>query len=144
MIKICMNGDRTKNDTPCVPISTEDYLSDMHWFLSRGVEIFHIHFRDSHGFESLEQSIIEPQFSTLKKAIPSCKIGIGTPLQNGLTSKKRQQLISQWTWSPDFASLNLSEEGSLELAEILDNKQVPIEYGIFSMTDALNFEKYHL
>ena len=139
-----MNGDRSKFDTPYVPITINEYLEEIEWFISKGINVFHIHFRDLTGNESLEQLIIEPQFMHLKKIFPSCKIGIGTPLQHGMTSEKREQLISQWTWSPDFVSLNLSEEGSIELSKILNSKQIPIEYGIFSMLDALTFEKFDL
>ena len=49
--------------------------------------------------------------------------------------------ISAWTWKPDYISLNIPEEGSDELAQLLIEKKVPIEYSCFTIDDALAFEK---
>lgn len=47
-------------------------------------------------------------------------IGIGSPLQNRINSKSREELISNWSnFKPDFISVNLSEEGSIDLVNIL-------------------------
>lgn len=139
MIKIAMNGGRSKAENPSVPVTVEEYAREIAWFMEQGVSAFHIHFRDEEGRESLAQQVVEPQFRQLKERFPACLIGIGSPLQGGITSAIRHTLVLQWTWQPDFISLNLSEEGSLELIPVLREKQVPIEYGIFSMQDARIF-----
>ena len=139
MIKIAMNGGRSKADNPAIPVSVEEYAREIAWFMKQGVSMFHIHFRNAEGEESLQQKEIEPQFRQLKERFPACRIGIGSPLQNGMTAEKRHELVAEWTWSPDFISLNLSEKGSLELVPVLREKQIPIEFGIFSMQDAKAF-----
>ncbi|MDY2987425.1 MAG: hypothetical protein SOR77_07310 [Peptoniphilus sp.] len=54
-------------------------------------------------------------------------IGIGSPLQNGINSKSREELISNWSnFKPDFISVNLSEEGSINLINILKEKDIKI------------------
>ena len=139
MIKIAMNGGISKDMNPHVPTTTEEYAKEIEWFLKHGVRHFHIHFRDADGRESLEQSVIEPQFNELKERFPDAFIGIGSPLENGMTAAKREQTVSAWTWRPDYISLNVAEEGSDRLSAILKEKQIPVEYGLVTMEDAETF-----
>lgn len=143
MIKICMNGGISKVQFPYTPTTLEEYVREISWFMDRGIKEFHIHFCDAAGKESLIQEIIEPQFAQLKQLFPQCHIGIGTPLQNGMTDAKRQKLIRPWTWKPDYISLNLSEPGHKAMSDLFIQKQIPVEYSIFTMEDAHTFEKYN-
>ena len=139
MIKISMNGGVSKAQNPYVPITVEEYAAEIGQFLQLGIKHFHIHFRDAGGKESLEQEVVLPQFLALKKRFPNCQIGIGSPLQNGMTAAKRQKAIAAWTWRPDYISVNVCEEGSCALSKTLQQLQVPIEYGIFTLADAEEF-----
>ena len=139
MIKISMNGGVSKAQNPYVPITVEEYAAEIGQFLQLGIKHFHIHFRDAGGKESLEQEVVLSQFLALKKRFPNCQIGIGSPLQNGMTAAKRQKAIAAWTWRPDYISVNVCEEGSCALSKTLQQLQVPIEYGIFTLADAEEF-----
>ena len=140
LVKICMNGGAAKADLPTVPISVEDYEREIPAFMQMGVFDFHIHFRDGGGTDTLAQEAVEPQFRYLKERFPLCRIGIGSPLGPARTPALREKQVGAWTgWRPDYISLNICEERSLELGAILQAKAVPIEWGIFTMADARAF-----
>ncbi|EHR31972.1 hypothetical protein HMPREF9709_01785 [Helcococcus kunzii ATCC 51366] len=135
--KICLNGGLFPTQEVKVPITLKQYVKEIQFFINKGILNFHIHFRDSYGNESLDENIIYPQFRFLKDKFPMINIGIGSPLQNGINSKLREDLISNWyNFKPDFISVNLSEKGSIDLINILKEKDIKIEYGIFSLKDA--------
>lgn len=141
MIKIALNGGKPKEENLNLPTTFEEYKKEIDWFQAHGLHDFHIHFRDPEGFDTLQQKYVEPQWEALKTACPGCRIGIGSPLLFGRTHEKRMEEISAWTWKPDYISLNIPEEGSDELAQLLIQKNVPIEYSCFTIDDALAFEK---
>ena len=142
MIKIALNGSWLKEEKPYVPVTTEEYLKDIKWFMDRGIRHFHIHFRDENGHDSLDMKAIRPQFEALKKAFPDCLIGVGSPLGEDRTSALRLRQVKDWTdWKPDYISVNICEEGRAEFVELLREKGVPIEFGIFDMEDAKTYVK---
>lgn len=142
MIKISMNGGWSKKDRPYAPVCIEEYEKEIEWFMEHGIDHFHIHFRDDEGIDTLDEKFVRPQFEYLKKKFPGCRIGVGSPLLNGRTSEIRYQQISQWTdWKPDYISLNVFEEGLKPTAELLIQKGVPIEYGLFDYEDIEVFEE---
>ncbi|UPQ85944.1 hypothetical protein M0R79_00795 [Ignavigranum ruoffiae] len=101
--EICLNGGLFPTEEVKVPITLEQYVKEIQFFINEGIVNFHIHFRDSDGNESLDEHIISPQFRFLKDKFPMINIGIGSPLQNGINSKLREELISNWSnFKPDF------------------------------------------
>ena len=48
----------------------------------------------------------------------------------------RAAAIAGWTERPDLVSLNFSEEGSVELAELLSQRGIGIEAGIWTVQEA--------
>ena len=142
MIKISMNGGWSKTDRPYAPVCIEEYEKEIEWFLNHGVDHFHIHFRDINGVDTLDEKYVRPQFEYLKNRFPGCLIGVGSPLLNGRTSEIRYAQVLEWNdWKPDYISLNVCEDGLEEMSALLAEKNIPIEYGIFTFGDALTFEK---
>ncbi len=140
MIKIALNGGMPKSQDPDVPATVDEYAEELRWFVSQGLEYFHIHFRDDEGNDTLEQSIVQPQFEALKAMFPGIQIGIGSPLLYGRTSGMRLEQISRWDgWKPDYISVNIPEEGCDELVELLNSKGVPMEIACFTIDDAYTF-----
>lgn len=141
MIKIALNGGKSKEENPNLPTTFAEYKQEIDWFQAHGLHDFHIHFRDPAGLDTLEQKYVQPQWEALKTAYPGCRIGIGSPLLFRRTHEKRMAEIDAWTWKPDYISLNIPEEGSDELARLLIKKNVPIEYSCFTIDDAYAFKK---
>lgn len=54
VVKVCLNGSRDKAQHPRLPVTVDEYVSNIEVLMRNGVSTFHIHFRDTDGLESLE------------------------------------------------------------------------------------------
>ena len=76
MIKIALNGGKSKEENPNLPTTFAEYKQEIDWFQAHGLHDFHIHFRDPEGYDTLEQKYVQPQWEALKTACPGCRIGM--------------------------------------------------------------------
>lgn len=141
MIKVCLNGGRTRQEHPGIPVTLDEVIADIHALRNHGAEHFHVHLRDNEGMETFDNRLLAPQMQILKQRFPDIKIGLSSNLFNGMTPKRRHQKISEWEFLPDYISVNLSEPGSIELWEMLKDKGIKPEAGIWSFDDAEIFVK---
>lgn len=141
VFKVCLNGGRTKQEHAGIPVTLDEVIADIHALKNLGVEHFHVHLRDNEGMETFENRLLAPQMQILKKRFPDIKIGLSSNLFNGMTPERRYQNISEWEFQPDYISVNLSEPGSIELWNLLKNKGIKPEAGIWSLEDAEIFVK---
>ncbi|PSL40251.1 uncharacterized protein (DUF849 family) [Planomicrobium soli] len=144
VIQVCLNGGRTKQEHARVPITLDEIIKDIHILKNLGVEHFHIHLRDGDGKETFENRLLAPQMQVLRQQFPDIKIGLSTNLFDGMTPEIRLRQINGWRFNPDYVSVNLSEPGSLTLWEVLKNKAIKTEAGIWTMDDAELFTKNKL
>lgn len=107
MIKIALNGGKSKEENPNLPTTFAEYKQEIDWFQAHGLHDFHIHFRDPAGLDTLEQKYVQPQWEALKTACPGCRIGIGSPLLFGRTHEKRMAEISA-PWIRPYRSISIS------------------------------------
>ncbi len=140
MVKIALNGGMPKEINPDVPTTVDEYSEEIRWFVEQGLRYFHIHFRDAEGMDSLEQAVVQPQWEELKARFPQIQIGVGSPLLFGRTQEQRMEQVGKWEgWKPDYISVNVPEEGTVEFMRLLREKGVPMEVSCFTMEDARVF-----
>ncbi|QHJ70969.1 3-keto-5-aminohexanoate cleavage protein [Planococcus halotolerans] len=144
VIKVCLNGGRTKRGHAGIPVTLDEIIGDIHTLRKLGVEHFHVHLRDNEGMETFENHLLAPQMRVLKQRFPDIKIGLSSNLFNGMTPERRYKNIRGWEFRPDYISVNLSEPGSIELWNLLKNKGIKPEAGIWSLNDAEIFVKNNL
>jgi uncharacterized protein (DUF849 family) len=144
VIKVCLNGGRTKQDHSKIPIALDEISEDIRVLKNLGAEHFHIHLRDSEGKETFDNALLAPQMQVLRQQHPDIKIGLSSNLFDGMTQEIRFQKISGWEFKPDYVSVNLSEPGSLALWDLLKEKGIKPEAGIWAMDDAEMFVKNKL
>jgi uncharacterized protein (DUF849 family) len=125
-IKAALNGNRNPLETT-VPITPEQLASDAYDAHTAGAFAVHIHPRDTNGRESLEPDDVANAVAAIKGMIP---VGVTTGLWITGDANKRHELVSQWHDAPDFASVNMDEEGAVELAELLISKGIGVEPGV--------------
>ena len=91
MIKIALNGGKSKEENPNLPTTFAEYKQEIDWFQAHGLHDFHIHFRDPAGLDTLEQKYVQPQWEALKTACPSTpwKFSRKNPLLNTAGTKSR-------------------------------------------------------
>jgi uncharacterized protein (DUF849 family) len=107
--------------------------------LTAGAGAVHLHVRSPSGVESLDPDDVARTLRAVKSAAPDSAIGISTGAWIVPDPADRLRLANAWEILPDFASVNFSEEGAADLAELLLSRGVGVEAGL---CDAGNAEVF--
>jgi uncharacterized protein (DUF849 family) len=141
-IKACLNGGRRPEEHPAVPVTPRQLAAAARDAVAAGAEAVHLHPRDRDGRESLEAADIGAAVAAVRAACPGTPIGVSTGLWiAGGDARSRRELTGWWAdledaQRPDFASVNVGEEGFAELVEQLRRMGVGAEAGVWSTGDA--------
>ncbi|MDG6911137.1 MAG: 3-keto-5-aminohexanoate cleavage protein [Nitrososphaerota archaeon] len=138
MLQATLNGGLTKADHPAVPVSTQELVRDAKACVHYGANAFHIHPRDAKGRETLNPEIVDDVVNKVKAA---CGVAVGVTTGAWIEPKVRLRVaqVRRWT-SPDYATVNLSEEGSTEVMRALLEAGVGIEAAVWTMEDVHRLE----
>ena len=139
LIKAAINGGRTKAEHPAIPVTPEELVSDVLECLNAGARAIHLHVRSSTGTESLMPEDIARTLQALKSAAPQAPIGVTTGAWIVPEPSERFQQVAAWEVQPDFASVNFSEQGAVELAQLLLARGVGVEAGLCDPLAAESF-----
>ena len=90
-----------------------------------------MHVRDTVANESVRAEDVERVVTALRAAVPSTPIGVSTHFGIVGDAEQRHTLVTEWSVLPDFASVNFNEPGAALLAELLMDKGVGVEAGLF-------------
>jgi uncharacterized protein (DUF849 family) len=131
-IKACLNGGR---DEPYVP-KTPDQLAGAAVAAARaGAEAVHLHPRGPDGRESLHPADVGAAVSAVRRA--GVPVGVSTGLWiAGGDPARRLALVRSWDVRPDFASVNVGEDGYADLVAALTGMGVAVEAGVWSPAEA--------
>lgn len=139
LIKACLNGGTTRAQHHAVPQTPAELAADAAAAVRAGAGAVHLHPRDAVGAETLDPSAVLAAVDAVRAAVPGTPIGVTTGLWAADGDPgRRMALVAQWagTVQPDFASVNWSEPGADELAELLGKLGIAVEAGIWSVADA--------
>jgi uncharacterized protein (DUF849 family) len=139
LVKACLNGGTTRDEHPAVPLRPEELAVDALAAVRAGAGAIHIHPRDASGAEVLDVAAVLAAVGAVQASIPGVPVGVTTGLwAAGGDPATRLELVSDWTGPdrPDFASVNWSEPGAAELAELLDELGIAVEAGVWTVADA--------
>ena len=139
LIKACLNGGRTRDEHPAVPQTPTELAADAAVAVRAGAGAVHLHPRDSSGAETLHAETVLAAVAAVRAAVPGTPLGVTTGLWiAGGDPARRTAQVSRWTGDgqPDFASVNWSEPGADELAELLGELGIAVEAGVESVADA--------
>jgi uncharacterized protein (DUF849 family) len=133
VLQACLNGDHVTG----VPRSPDELAAAARACVAAGAGSLHAHPRDRDGHESLEPEDIAAAVSALRRATPGVEISFSTGLWiTGGDVDVRARMIEAWTETPDLVSINLSEEGWRDLAEVVTARGIGIEAGVWTARDA--------
>jgi uncharacterized protein (DUF849 family) len=133
VLQACLNGDHPTG----VPRSPEELAEAARACVAAGAVSLHAHPRDPDGHESLDPADIGAAVVALREVAPGVEISFSTGLWiTGGDVDARARAISEWTDAPDLISLNLSEEGWRDLAEVVTERGIGIEAGLWTARDA--------
>ncbi|MDP9847919.1 3-keto-5-aminohexanoate cleavage protein [Streptosporangium lutulentum] len=142
MIKACLNGSRTPGDHPALPVTPLELAEAARETREAGADAVHMHPRDAAGRESLSAVHVGAAVRAVRQACPGLPVGVSTGLWiSGWDPGARREAVRGWAAlppedRPDFASVNLSEQGFSGVWQDLRRLGVGVEAGVWSVDDA--------
>ncbi len=138
MIQCAMNGAYGRADHPEVPVTLEQLVADAVACRRAGAGSVHLHpRRPADGVESLAAETHDAVVAAIRAAAPELEVSCSTQEDIELgDAADRVAAIRAWKSPPDVVSLNLAEDGSVELGSALLEQDIGIEAGIFTLDDA--------
>jgi uncharacterized protein (DUF849 family) len=131
-LQACLNGSRPPGDHEALPLTPDELARDAVAVAEAGAVAVHVHPRGPDGLESLEPEHCGAAVAALREAAPKLEISLSTGLWiTGGDVERRLECVRSWTELPDCVSLNVIEEGWEELAELLVEREIWIEIGLW-------------
>ena len=134
MIQASLNGPFGKEDHPTVPLTPDELAQDAAECAAAGARSFHVHARTASGDETLAADIVDLTVGAVKRAQPF-PVGVGTGAWIEGNTARRLAHVSGWK-QPDFASVNIGEEGAVDVIKRLWSRGVAVEAGVWTVDDA--------
>lgn len=138
-VKACVNGARTPDEHPDLPVTPEQLAVAALSAHQAGAQAVHMHPKTSDGTDSLDPDVVAAAVSAVRAAVPGLPLGVTTGFWALPDPAARRRAVESWTVLPDFASLNWDEPGSPELAEVLLGKGIGVEIGLFNLEAAASW-----
>ncbi|MEN3285490.1 MAG: hypothetical protein V7607_6630 [Solirubrobacteraceae bacterium] len=132
VIKACLNGNRAPGAHPALPVTPEELAADGAAAVAAGAQALHIHPRGPDGRESL--GAVDEAVLAVRAAVAGVPIGVSTGAWMEPDVDARVAAVLAWR-EPDMASVNLSEEGHVEVMAALVEAGVGIEAGLWRVED---------
>ena len=136
LIKAAINGMRTRTEHPLIPITPNQQAMEAKAAIEAGAGAIHVHIYGRDGQESLKPDDIASSLEAIRSSCPDEPIGISTGAWIVPDLKERLSLIKSWEKLPDFASVNMYEEGAIQVAKLLLDRGVAVEAGICNAREA--------
>lgn len=130
-VKACINGARTPDKHPHLPVTPEELAAEAVAAHQAGAKAVHMHPKDADGVDSLLAGEVDAAVAAVRHALPGLPLGVTTGFWALPDAQQRLRAVESWTVLPDFASLNWHEPGSPELARLLLSRGLGVEVGIF-------------
>jgi uncharacterized protein (DUF849 family) len=141
LIKCCLNGGRSKEQHPAVPVTPGELAAATLAVRDAGAGAVHIHPRGAGGTQTNDPADIGRAIEAIRGACPGMPVGATTILSlyedRNPTARLRQ--VERWKVLPDFVSCNWFEDGATELAELLLSMGIGVEAGLTTVENARAF-----
>ena len=138
LIQAALNGGTTRAEHPRVPLTAGELASEARTAAEAGAGALHLHPRDDTGAQTLE-----PDYVLAAVAATRAATGLPVGVTTGIWTVsgdvgRRLDLVARWTGPdrPDYASINMNEPGTADLADLLTSLSIGIEAGVWAADDA--------
>lgn len=136
LLQACLNGAREQAEHPAIPVTPAEIAHEARRAVDAGAGAIHVHPRGPDGRESLDPMACATALDAVRAVCPGTPIGLTTGLWIVGGVKVRLDLVAAWRVLPDFVSVNFSEAGAEELAELAIRLGIGVEAGLSDPTDA--------
>jgi len=130
VLKCCLNGARRAGEHPTCPTTAAALARDAAAVVAAGAGALHVHPRDTAGLETLDGAAVGAALAAIR-AVVDAPVGVSTGAWIVAGAGDRLRAIEGWDVLPDFASVNLHEAGSVEVAALLLARGVGVEAGVW-------------
>ena len=134
LLQAALNGPFDKDLHPKLPVSAQELARDAAACVTAGAQAIHVHPRDADGTERLDARVVDAVVTAVRDAC-GVSVGVSTGAWIEPDLARRLELLAGWS-APDYASVNLSEEGAAEVMRTLLDAGIGIEAGVWSVEDA--------
>ena len=111
-------------------MTVEELARDAAACVAAGAGAIHLHPRDAAGRETL---VVDECVRAVRAAC-GVPVGVSTGAWIEPSLPRRLELIAAWS-EPDYASVNVSEEGFEQVMEVLAAREIGIEAGVWTVAD---------
>ncbi|UCD76960.1 MAG: 3-keto-5-aminohexanoate cleavage protein [Desulfobacterales bacterium] len=132
LTKAAINGVRTQEEHPAIPSTPTQQAEEASAAVAAGAGAVHVHVRDPEGRESLAPEDVANTLEAIRAACPGTPVGVSTGAWIVPDVRRRLSLVGAWDVLPNFASINIHEEGALQLARLLLDRGIGVEVGIWN------------
>lgn len=137
-LQACLNGSRRPDEHPSCPITPAELARDAALAVAAGAVTLHVHPRDALGNESLDPADVGAALSAIRETV-TVPVGVSSGAWIMPDLDARLRAIDSWELRPDFASVNFHEPGALEVAELMLDRGVGVEAGLWHEEAAQRF-----
>src|SRR4051794_20986847 len=134
MMKACLNGGREFPATPA------DLAAEAARAVAAGAAALHVHPRAADGRESLVAADVGAAVTAIRAACPGVPVGVSTGLwMTAGDAARRSALVGEWSDlpdRPDFASVNVHEDGFADLVATPAAAGIAVEAGVWGAETA--------
>jgi uncharacterized protein (DUF849 family) len=138
LIQAALNGGTTRARHQSVPLRPAELAAEARAAQEAGAGAFHLHPRDLSGAQTLEPGHVLAAVAAVRSET-GLPVGVTTGIWTVAgDTRRRLDLVAGWTGPgrPDYASINLNEPGTGELADLLTSLGIGIEAGVWTPEDA--------
>jgi uncharacterized protein (DUF849 family) len=134
LLQAALNGPFGNDRHPNLPVSEQELARDGAACVAAGAQAIHLHPRDGEGAERLDAQVVDATVAAVRD-VCGVPVGVSTGAWIEPDLGRRLELVAGWS-APDYASVNLSEDGAAETMWTLLDAGVGIEAGVWSVEDA--------
>lgn len=138
LIQAALNGGTPRAEHAAVPLTPQELAAEARDARLAGAGAFHLHPRDASGAQTLAAQHVLASVAAVRAAT-----GLPVGVTTGIWTvdgdvRRRLELVAGWGGAdrPDYASVNLNEPGTDELADLLTSLGIGIEAGVWNAADA--------
>lgn len=139
-VKACLNGARTRDEHPAVPLTAAELAADAVAVRRAGAFAVHLHPRDGRGVQTLDAGACDAAVAAIRAAV-SLPVGLSTAEGIDRDPFARAAAIRTWRTPPDFVSVNLSELGWAGIIRAALHAGIGVEAGLSSPSHADELER---
>jgi uncharacterized protein (DUF849 family) len=136
LIQACVNGSRLPHEHRAIPTSAAEIAKDAATVVRAGAGAIHVHPRRRDHSESIAARDVAAVCNAVRSVCPGVPVGVTTAAWIEPDLARRLDAIGAWSVLPDYASVNLSEEGAIDIIDLLNERGVGVEAGVWTLDDA--------